>query len=189
MRRAARRASTSSLTTVDKRDGQGGGGFAPFAELERFVSKTETICRPFAGYKPDPCIATSPATTGGIKAMQHSVFNRADTANDNVGEPFDAQERQVLWLADSDPASSVPSVRAPLGRLRSFLRGPEPTYTLANPRLETLRQSAIILRTGRSLTGEELDAFDAAGFSREQLDLLRVLYMTGDARRAVVRAA
>ena len=121
--------------------------------------------------------------------MQHSVFNRADTANDNVGEPFDAQERQVLWLADSDPASSVPSVRAPLGRLRSFLRGPEPTYTLANPRLETLRQSAIILRTGRSLTGEELEAFDAAGFSREQLDLLRVLYMTRDARRAVVRGA
>lgn len=121
--------------------------------------------------------------------MQHSVFNRADTANDNVGEPFDAQERQVLWLADSDPASSVPSVHAPLGRLRSFLRGPEPTYALANPRLETLRQSAIILRTGRSLTGEELEAFDAAGFSREQLDLLRVLYMTGDARRAVVRAA
>ncbi|WHO38668.1 hypothetical protein PMI04_019355 [Sphingobium sp. AP49] len=121
--------------------------------------------------------------------MQLSVISRADTANDNGFEPFDAQERQVLWLADTDPASSVPSVHAPLSRLRSFLRGPELSYTLASPRLETLRRSAIILRTGRPLTGEELDAFEAAGYSRDQRDLLRVLYMTGDARREAVHAA
>mgnify|MGYP006164738409 CR=1 FL=1 len=40
-------------------------------------------------------------------------------------------------------------------------------------------------RGGTALAGRAIQE----GFSREQLDLLRVLYMTGDARRAVVRAA
>lgn len=121
--------------------------------------------------------------------MKASVISKDDADLHSGLEPFDAQERQVLWLADTDPASSVPSIHDPLARLRSFLRGPQPSYRLANSRLETLRQSAIILRTGRALSGEERAAFDAAGYSRDQLDLLQLLFANGRVRRELVDAA
>lgn len=121
--------------------------------------------------------------------MKASVISKADMADAKGFDPFDAQEQQVLWLADRDPPVSVPAIRTGMSRIRNLLRGPQPNYTLANPRLETLRQTAIILRTGRTLSGEAVAAFDAAGYSRAQLDLLRVLFLTGRSRREVVHAA
>lgn len=121
--------------------------------------------------------------------MKASVISKADAANANGFEPFDANERQALWLADRDPPASVPSIRSPFEWISNFLRGPHPDYRLANPRLETLRQTAIILRTGRNLSDDERHAFDAAGFSGDQFDLLRVLFMTGRGRREMAHAA
>jgi len=110
-----------------------------------------------------------------------------ERARFNGLRPFSHEESRALWFGARDPASSL---RVPRGRMAKLLRwifGPPPVYALANAGLEMLRRTVVIIRGGRPLTEGETDAFHAAGYSSEQLQLLYILFTPMKKRRGAGR--
>lgn len=87
--------------------------------------------------------------------------------------PFTAVEFAAIHLGAGDDLSSL---REPgrLARLIHFWLGIRPNNPLSDHRLETLRRTTLLLRRDRELAQKDQVSFLAAGFSREQLDLLRL---------------
>jgi hypothetical protein len=85
-----------------------------------------------------------------------------------------AQERKVVLLARTDPASSLK--RSRMSRLTSVLFGIEPPHMLADTRLEALRRYAVLYRVhGRVLSAREIEHARAAGLSDGELARARAL--------------
>ncbi|WP_419813779.1 hypothetical protein [Glacieibacterium sp.] len=85
---------------------------------------------------------------------------------------FSSLEWTVVSLAQSDSPRSIGRVGAVEKLLRMLLGAPRDP-SLANPRLETLRYTALAARRwGRRLPGDAVAAFHNAGFSRAQLATL-----------------
>nr|WP_295661780.1 hypothetical protein [Polymorphobacter sp.] len=85
---------------------------------------------------------------------------------------FSKLEWTVVGLARHDRLQTIK--RPPfIEKLLTMLVGEARDPSLANPRLETLRQTVLAIRRwGAALPGDIAAAFDAAGFSRGQLDIL-----------------
>jgi hypothetical protein len=85
---------------------------------------------------------------------------------------FSSLEWTVVGLAQGDSTRSIGRVGAVEKLLRMLLGSPRDA-SLANPRLETLRFTALAVRRwGRRLPSGAISAFHAAGFSRAQLATL-----------------
>lgn len=85
---------------------------------------------------------------------------------------FSRLEWTVVGLARRD---SLRAVKHPpiVEKLLTMLVGKARDPSLANPRLETLRQTVLaIRRSGHGALDDIAAAFQAAGFSRGQLDML-----------------
>ena len=89
-------------------------------------------------------------------------------------EKLSPQERRVVHLARTDPASSL---RAPgSGRLVRWLFGTAVAHRLADPRLEALRRFAILYRMhGDALAADETALVRSAGISPGAIAHARIL--------------
>ena len=88
--------------------------------------------------------------------------------------PFDHAERQALALARTDGLRSVRQPRWAAWIL-SRLFGVKPAMPLANPRLEALRRTAILIRIAR-IDAEAVNAFRAAGWTGDHLAQLTMMF-------------
>lgn len=85
---------------------------------------------------------------------------------------FTALEWQVIALAEQDPLSSI---REP-GRIATAMGsifGGHAHAKLADERLEALRRFAVIVWHGPMLSDDDIEDFIDAGFSHDQLHMLR----------------
>ncbi len=91
-----------------------------------------------------------------------------------VAPKLGAQERKVVLLARTDPASSLQ--RSWVNRVTGLLFGIEPPHMLADTRLEALRRYAVLYRVhGRALPAGEIDHARAAGLTDGELARARAL--------------
>jgi hypothetical protein len=95
---------------------------------------------------------------------------------------FSSLEWTVVGLAQKDSPRSIGRV-GPVEKLMRMLLGAPRNPSLANPRLETLRYTALAARRwGRRLPSGAVSAFHSAGFSRAQLaTLIRSVEFGGSA--------
>jgi hypothetical protein len=85
---------------------------------------------------------------------------------------FDSREWSVIRLASRDRLASL-GAPGLLARLGAWLFGERINPRLADPRLETLRRTAVeAWHRGFALRESAMAAFAEAGFSADQLDLL-----------------
>jgi hypothetical protein len=107
--------------------------------------------------------------------MQQTVRRPFST---DASEPglFNAQEERVLILSLSDPLFSARAVKRPRQRVMEMIFGPAQNYRLANPRLETLRRTAVMMRCMGYITERDAYEFERAGFSDDHLEMMRGLF-------------
>jgi hypothetical protein len=92
---------------------------------------------------------------------------------------FTPLEHQVIQLSRHDPYPVIEH-RRDRGLIAAIFGRRKPN-ALANSRLEALRRLSICLRVRPSAVADEIEAFLAAGFSIQHLDLLHTL--VGQARQ------
>lgn len=87
---------------------------------------------------------------------------------------FTALESAVLQLARRDTRATLRTGR--LDAIVAKLFGRRLSPPLANPKLEALRRAAVLIRLhGGQLSSVELHAFQAAGFTKTQLEAVRTM--------------
>jgi hypothetical protein len=106
-----------------------------------------------------------------VSRIQSHVQSDAAIRPRSAERVFNPEEDSVLLLADRDPLSSLTTLGR-VGRIITWIFAIERPRPLANPGLETLRRTAIILRSKGSLTPDETLRFSACRYSPAQLDTL-----------------
>lgn len=102
-------------------------------------------------------------------------------------DDFDALERNVLAIALRDRLSTL-AEPGRLGRILRIVFGVRRSLRLADPRLESLRRMAVLVRHhGQAVAPAEVTAFLAAGFTLSQFG--RLLRDIGTDRLARVQPA
>ncbi|MDF0540727.1 hypothetical protein PX699_00090 [Sphingobium sp. H39-3-25] len=125
-----------------------------------------------------PAITANPSLATGKHKGAWQDFG-ADTEAASAQAAFDDLEWQVVALARRDRLSSL---RGPSrwSRLVDIIFGQRPNAALADGRLEALRRLAVeAWHHGYAVRPSALSAFEAAGFSIAQLELLLATISAG----------
>ena len=109
----------------------------------------------------------------GRSRTRSAPTSQGPSAQDISAQGFSALEWSVIALARFDRRSSL-NKPGRLAIAMAALFGSEPNPTLADPRLEALRRVAVLgWRDGYAIPASELQAFEQAGFSLDQYELLQ----------------
>ena len=101
--------------------------------------------------------------------MYHSSITSALSAPPH----FDLQERQVIQLAMLDPVISLRDMQGRLNKVLGWVWGVNRTYTFANPRLEALRRTVVLIRSGRKFGSQDIEALVEHGYAGSKFEALR----------------